>query len=133
MTRNVPTDLLDAEIYPSSLTRALKGHVWNAAWQCWMVPVFCPSCSVAGPLVAEPSIADGTGWVCWFCEDCAVSYRDQTEVMVIPDEVYWSKVAAAMEEHYGHVLAPHEIVTELGDPNSLVSKLVRDRPKRGSL
>jgi hypothetical protein len=47
--------------------------------------------------------------------------------MVTPDEVFFAEVAAAQDAKYGRPATFAETVNALSDPESLESKLARDR------
>jgi hypothetical protein len=122
------------DILPSSVTKVIrdgKSGIFDLTGEMieW-VPVFCASCGVGGMRVPLVQIASG-GFVAWFCEaaqnNCAERYRDQTMFAKIPDEVFWAKVKQAQLESYGRELFAHEIEDQLHDPNSLMSKLARER------
>jgi len=65
----------------------------------------------------------------YICNDCLPKYADKLTPgqVVFPDEVFWRLVAEAELEEYGRVLDDVERATKLTDPNSLESKLARDR------
>ena len=118
------------DLLPSSVARETRDVVFGehdfADGKIGWILVYCASCSKSGPRVPEVSIQSG-GFVCWLCDDCAPKVRDETMFALVPDEVFFAKVEAAQLEKYGRTLELHEVVDQLGDPNSLCSKLARER------
>lgn len=117
------------DVVPNSVTRERRGVVVRAGVP-W-VPIFCAGCGVDGGMVPEESIDSGTGWVCYLCDECATKYGDQAGFMVVPDMIWAEKFNNALIEKYGRLLTEVELLEQLRDPNSLVTKLARERPGFG--
>ncbi len=117
------------DVLPSSVPRETRDIVFGEhdfvdgkiAW----IPVFCASCCKRGPRVPEVQIQSG-GYVCWLCDGCAEKLGPQTDLMLVPEEVFWAKFEQAQIEKYGRTLEPFELELQLGDPNSFASKLARE-------
>lgn len=91
----------------------------------WEVPIHCVNCGKSGGFVPEDHVTH----VFYLCDDpCFKKYGQVAGTMLVPDEVFWARVRDAQLEKYGRLLTPLEIVAQLGDPDSLLSQLVRDRP-----
>lgn len=109
-----------------------KGSV-NAGVRGMAVPIYCINCGKFGGYVPEENI---TG-VSYLCDDpCSAKFGNIPGTVGIPDRVFWELVKQTQIETYGRELQPEEIEIQLGDPNSLMSKLARDRklltPKPGA-
>lgn len=89
----------------------------------WQVPIFCASCGVKGGLVPEENMT----FAFWLCNPCFAAHGEITNTMVMPDEVFWEEVKHAQLDKYGHNLTPEETIASLADPESLESRLARDR------
>lgn len=112
-------------LIPLSVARERRGVVIRDGIP-W-VPIFCCSCSISGGLVPEESIESGTGWVGYVCDDCAPKYASDTMLMVVPDQLWAEKFNQAQIDKYGRLLSLVELADQLRDPNSLISKLERER------
>lgn len=91
------------------------------------VQTFCFSCNKLGPRVPEISLQSG-GYEAYVCNDCAVKYRDQLLLAVVPDEIFWRDYNSQQVETYGRTLEAHELVELSKDPNSVISKMLRSSP-----
>jgi hypothetical protein len=117
------------EILPDCRARDPKGEVQTKSG--YQTPIFCGSCGVhAGWCPAE------TKFLFYTCPGCFATYGPLTNVMYMPDEIFFQKVQEAQEEKYGHALNAVETEIMLGDPNSLESQLASSRaaltPKAGA-
>jgi len=112
------------DILPSSLTRdpkvdwSLSGA--NGRW----FYLYCASCGADGGRVLDNYLPKQFAY--YICETCLEKHGQVLGTYVEPDEVFRQKVVAAMEEEYGRVLTEGEILDELGNPSSLVSKLEKE-------
>lgn len=88
-----------------------------------MVPIYCAVCAKQGGYVPEENMT----FAAWLCDDCYHTHGDPFNGMVMPDEVFWARVHAEQREQHGRELTPEETVVALADPNSLESRLARDR------
>ena len=115
-------------ILPDCRATDQKGAVQSKAG--YQVPIYCANCGVhAGWCPAE------TPFLFYHCQPCFEAYGDQTLFAFMPDEIFFKQVQEAQEAKYGHALNAVETEIMLGDPNSLESRLARDRtlltPKAG--
>lgn len=116
------------EILPDSRAKAGRGVVQSKAG--FQIPIYCASCHVhAGWCPAE------TVFLFYTCPSCHERLGPAQGVAYMPDEIFFLRVAAEQVERYGHALDAVETEIQLGDRNSLESRLVRDRalltPKAG--
>lgn len=63
----------------------------------------------------------------YLCESCAEKYGQLDGVEMIPDEVWFARIRDAQLEEHGRELSVPELVRELDDLDSPMSKLARDR------
>ena len=87
------------------------------------MPIYCAHCAKPGGYVPEENMT----FVCWLCDDCYHTCGPLLNTLVMPDEVFWARVVAEQEAQHGHALNADETLRALADPNSLESKLARDR------
>lgn len=106
-----------------------KNSIWFEG--AWWVPLYCASCSVAGPHAPEENMTHCT----WVCDPCGDKLGNIDGVYTEPDTVFFERVREAQIERYGRTLTVEETITSLSDPNSLESRLAVDRknltPKAG--
>lgn len=108
-------------ILPDSRARDVKGAVWTPNG--FEVPIFCASCH-AGPAGTCP---EETPFLFYICDACFKKHGEDTNFLFMPDEVFFRQVAEAQTERYGRTLNAVETEIMLADPESLESKLARDR------
>lgn len=111
-------------ILPNCLTKepkidwSLSGH--GGTWYY----LFCGSCGADGGRVMDTYLPKQFAY--YICEDCLEKYGTVLGTYVEPDEVFRQKVITAIEEDYGRHLTEAEILYELGDPSSTISKLEKE-------
>jgi len=71
------------------------------------VPIYCASCGVEGGKVP----VEGTTFAFWLCDPCFVKHGALTNVMVMPDEVYWAKLKQEQMEAFGGLLSNEELLS----------------------
>ena len=118
------------DLFPTSISRERRDVIFGyhpfASGKIAYLPTFCANCGERGPRVPEVMIASG-GDFTYFCEPCGEKYSSETGRMKVADELYFEKVSEAQLEAYGRPLEVHEILDQLTDPNSLMSKMARCR------
>jgi hypothetical protein len=66
------------------------------------------------------------------CEPCAEKLSPiLTGYYIEPNVIFWEKVRRAQIEKYGHELTESEVLKELDNESSIISKLAKDRAKLG--
>jgi hypothetical protein len=75
----------------------------------------------------ETDIPNAEDFAFYLCVPCSEKYGQIPNTMMVPDEVFWQKVKEAQIEKYGRELTPNEIVIELEDKSSMLTKIARDR------
>jgi hypothetical protein len=117
------------EILPDSRLKDNRGTVRlpfaNRMPMNW-VPIFCANCGAPGGWVPE----DTTTFAFYLCNPCAEKWSPLAGTMAVPDEVFWQKVRDAEMEQYGRVLSTPEVIEALNNPESVLSKLAKEAPKR---
>lgn len=110
-----------AELLPTSVPKETRNIVFHngVPW----IPIFCANCGCDGGKIPE----DAKDFAFYLCQPCADKWEPLANMMLVPDEVYWDKVNAAMVEKYGRVLEAHEQIELLKDGESILSKFARDR------
>lgn len=86
--------------------------------------LFCGSCGRDGGRVMDTYLPKQFAY--YICDECFQKYGHVVGTYVEPDEIFRQKVVAAMQEEYGYVLTEPEILDELGNPSSLISKLEKE-------
>jgi hypothetical protein len=86
--------------------------------------LFCGSCGADGGRVLKTHLPKE--WAYYICQECFDKYGTVVGTYVEPDEVFRQKVVQAMAEEYGHTLTELEILGELQDPSSTISKLEKE-------
>lgn len=117
------SDVLD--ILPNCTTREEKvdWSISNPGWE-WVF-LYCGSCGADGGRVLKTYLPREFAY--YICEDCLTKYGTVLGTYVEPDEVFRQKVVNAMEEEYGRHLTELEILDELGNPSSVISKLEKEK------
>lgn len=110
-------------ILPDSRTRALTGLVWRGEGFGWWVPVFCANCGAAGGFVPE-----GVTHVFYLCDTkCAPTLGHIEGLYTEPDTVFRAKILEEQMDRYGRELTPLELLAQLDDVNSPLSRMARER------
>lgn len=105
--------LQKADVLPDSRARDPK-RVIPSVYGDWII-ISCASCSrEGGRVLAQQAREDGFAF--WLCNDCFGKYGELTNMMVMPDELWWSAIQAEQVETYGRVLSFDELsaVVEAG-------------------
>lgn len=116
------------DLLPSSLARETRGTIRDAKTGLDCVPMFCANCGKLEGYIGSVDAEGMKAWgAFWLCEPCAERWSDLAGFTMAPDEVFFAKLHAAQEEAYGRQLTEGELLQQLDDPNSMISKLARDR------
>lgn len=110
--------LPDSRLVGGSSTKGaiLRG---NTYW----VPIFCASCGKDGGLVPEENMT----FAFYLCQPCADKYGEITAHYMMPDHVFWEMVKEEQLEKYHRLLSSEEVVSELSNPESPMSRMARER------
>ena len=118
------TDVLSASLLPDSRARTIttvRGAVCRAG--VWHQPLYCANCGADGGLVPEAE----TTFAFYLCKPCFEAYGAIAGTYAVPDEVFWARVLEETRQSDGRALTPAEMVAALADPDSVLSRLARDR------
>lgn len=66
-------------------------------------------------------------FVSWFCAECSKNLAPILDTMVMPDEVFWAKLAQEQLEAYGRPLTDAELVQVVAADASPLATLVNER------
>lgn len=100
--------------HDTSISRGVAGH--------W-VPVFCANCGADGGMVPEENIT----FIFYLCNSCAQTYGQIAGTMMMPDEVFFARLAEAQLERYGRYLTPEEWDKISEDPTHPFRTLLREK------
>lgn len=108
-------------LLPNSVPTVTRKVVMRAGVP-W-VPIYCANCGCDGGWIPE----DAKDFAFYLCEPCGEKWAPLAGTMMVPDEVFWAKVKDAQIEKYGRELQDIEIIEELKDGESMLSKLAKER------
>jgi hypothetical protein len=114
------------DLLPNCLTKQPKID-YQRGGGTWFY-LFCANCGAEGGRVLDTYLP--AQYAFYLCNYCAETYGEVAGCTKTPDDVFFAKVQAAMEERYGHVLNEQEILRELGDKSSVISQLEREGLQR---
>lgn len=115
-------DLDLSNLLPDCRTKTPKGIISIRGTN--FVPIFCANCG--GPGGGVPG--ENMTFAFYLCDKCE-HLGAIAGMMAVPEEVFWEKVKQEQLEKHGRLLSNSEIVRELDDGNSTLSKLAREAPK----
>ena len=116
---------MNLDLLPNCLTKEPKID-WNLSGQTgtWYY-LFCGSCGADGGRVLNTYLPEQFAY--YICEACLSKYGTLVGTYIEPDHLFREKVAHAMLEDYGHYLTELEVLDELQDPSSTISKLEKEK------
>ena len=84
-----------ADTLPNSLPRTIKTD-WSMSklGREWLY-LYCASCGKDGGRVLRTDIPNVDEWAFYLCDDCAEKYGRFPDSVMVPDDVFWAKVAEA--------------------------------------
>jgi hypothetical protein len=115
---SVPTVLPNCTLKQEKVDWSISTPGWE-----W-VYLFCANCGADGGRVLKTYLPREFAF--YQCNACAEKYPVIPGTYREPDEAFREKVANAMLERYGHPLTEFEILAELQDPSSVISKLEKE-------
>ena len=90
------------------------------------VPVYCANCGAPGGEVPEENMT----FVFYLCNKCAETYGQIAGMALMPDEVFFQKVAEEQLEKYGRFLDEKEIIAIVDADLSPLATLIKERPTK---
>lgn len=111
------------DLFPDCRPKAKKGGKYDAANGVWWYPVACASCHQEGAMAPETSTH-----VFYLCDPCFKKHGHLTGVMMVPDAVYYQKVAEEQMEAHGRYLTPDEMAKVREDNDTPLARLLLEAP-----
>ena len=105
--------------------RSRQGHSINRGAAGTWVPVYCANCGCDGGMVP----AEGMTFLFYLCNSCAETYGQIAGTMVMPDEVFYDKLAQEQLQRYGRYLTMEEWNQIAEDYSHPMWTLLREQPK----
>jgi hypothetical protein len=90
--------------------------------------LYCANCGADGGRVMDTFLP--AQYAFYLCNECAEKHGEVAGCTATPDDVFRTKVQQAMIEKYGHLLTEFEVLRELEDSHSIISKLEREGQRR---
>ena len=112
------------DLLPDCRTQHAPAGVNRGVLGTWL-PVFCANCGADGGLVPE----EATTFCFYLCNTCAETHGQIANVYLMPDEVFFAKVAEAQLERYGRYLTPDECAQVAEDASHPLWTVLRDHPR----
>jgi len=106
-------------VLPDSRTKDGRGAVLGPGG--YWVPIYCASCGAEGGLVPVENMT----FAFYLCTPCFAKHGALTNMMMMPDEVFWEKVKQAQLEQYGRVLSTEELQAVVEADASPLARLIR--------
>jgi hypothetical protein len=116
----LPNCLLKTPKSDCSISAPYSGSSWFY--------LFCANCGADGGRVMDTFLP--AQYAFYLCDECAEKWGEVAGCTATPDDVFQQKVHQAMLEKYGHCLTEIEVLKELDDPSSVISKLEKEGLKR---
>jgi hypothetical protein len=91
------------DLLPDCRAQAVPAGVNRGVLGTWL-PVFCANCGADGGLVPEENMT----FIFYLCNSCAETHGQIAGTMLMPDEVFFARVAEAQLEECGRYLTPEE-------------------------
>jgi hypothetical protein len=121
--------LRTGDVLPSSRAKESKGVVRATLSRTpsmnW-VPIFCANCGKSGGFVPE----ENCSFACYLCDPCAEVHGEAFGHLMVPDEVFWSRVAEEQLNRYRRILTPEEFQVLAESTWGAMSKLLRESPNK---
>lgn len=116
---------MNSDIFPDSRLRTIETplNAINCGVAGFWVPFYCASCGMHCGSVPQENMT----FMFYLCNPCFATHGASTLFMTTPDSVFWEEVKNAQMEKYGRYPTLEEVVDKLRDPESLESRLARDR------
>jgi hypothetical protein len=89
--------------------------------QAW-VPVFCANCGKEGGMCPEENMT----FIFYQCNACHEKLGHITGTMVMPDEVFYKKLAEEQLENYGRFLSEQELIMVVEEDASPLATLLKE-------
>ena len=113
------------DILPECRAKVTRGVVPSSRGN--QVPIFCANCGIDGGWVPEKYCT----FAFYLCDPCAEKHGDPAHFYKEPNAVFFERVAAAQQDALGEgrYYSPLELLAQLEDPSSKMSKLADEWAK----
>jgi hypothetical protein len=111
-------------ILPDSRARNPKGLIFNSPMGT-LVPVFCANCGAHGGHCPEQNMT----FLFYQCSECHTKYGQITGTMVMPDEVFFEKMAQEQLAAHGRYLTELELAKVVAEDSSPLATLIKEAPR----
>ena len=101
--------------HTTTISRGVAGY-----WQ----PVFCANCGIEGGMVP----AENMTFLFYLCTPCAMTHGQIAGTMMMPDEVFFQKLAEEQLERYGRYLTMEEWAKVSEDLSHPLWTVLREQP-----
>lgn len=98
-----------------------KAGPWELSW----IPIFCANCGRPGGAVPEENVT----FAFYLCNGCVEKHGAVAGTLMVPDELFWRRVAEAQLERYGRLLTAEEWQRIAEDPAHPLHALLKEKPK----
>jgi len=115
------------DILPNCLTRVPRVNHSLPEQGTWFF-LYCANCGVLTSFVRAVELPGEYAFS--LCNDCVDKYGEPSGFAKTPDDVFREKVESAMLEEHGHILDADEILVQLQDASSAMSKLEKEALRR---
>ncbi|MEQ1574218.1 MAG: hypothetical protein ABL993_08230 [Vicinamibacterales bacterium] len=107
------------DILPDSRAKQAKNQVFtnNGTW----IPVFCANCGKHGGSCPETST-----FLFYLCNPCFDKYGPITGTMVVPDQVFYEKMAEEQQHVFGRPATHNELLQVVAEDSTALAKLIKE-------
>lgn len=108
------------EFLPDCRAKTTRGRVFTAdgVW----VPFFCANCGKEGGKCPEANMT----FMFWQCAPCFERYGAIAGTMVVPDQVFYEKLAQEQIASHGRTLTALELAKVKEDDSSSLARLLKE-------
>lgn len=110
------------EILPDSRPREAIGSVSGPGGM-WSY-IFCANCGKRAGRVLEQTRQED-GFAFYLCSTCFETYGELTNMMVMPDEIWWARIQEEQLEKYGRLLNPEDLIAVVEADSSPLATLIK--------
>lgn len=106
-------------ILPDSRSRETKGMVFGSGGA--YIPIHCANCGVHAGWCPE-----GTNFLFYLCNGCVDKYGPVAGTMMMPDEVFYARLAEEQIQSHGRYLTQDELAKVIEDDNTPLATLLKE-------
>lgn len=98
---------------PKGMTQG-PGGMW--------VPIFCANCGIEGGKCPTQNMT----FLFWLCTKCFETHGHITTTMVVPDKVFFDRIAQEQMEAYGRWLSHNELLQVVAEDSTPLATLLKE-------